>query len=303
MAWRGLHLSEPCRLSLADGQCVIAREAGEIRLPLEDIAWIILETREATLTAPLLAACMEAGIALILTDERHLPSGLALPFHRHHRQAEIAALQTALAPARRRRLWQALVQAKIRNQAVLLARCAGPRAAAALHAMAARVTPEEAAVLEARAARHYWPRLFPDFVREDGADLRNAMLNYGYAVMRGVVARALVAAGLLPALGLHHRSALNPFNLADDVLEPFRPVVDAVVWRLADGGRERRGELSRAHRQALAGVPLATVRIGGEEVTALVAAESVALGLVRAMERRGRGAVGLIVPELAGELP
>ncbi len=130
MAWRGLHLSEPCRLALADGQCVVAREDGEVRLALEDIAWIILDTPQATLTTALLASCMEAGIALIVTDARHHPSGLALPFHRHHRQAEIAALQVALGAGRRRRLWQALARAKLRNQAAVLALCGDRRGAA-----------------------------------------------------------------------------------------------------------------------------------------------------------------------------
>jgi|BEDMetMinimDraft_2_1075160.scaffolds.fasta_scaffold03922_2 CRISPR-associated protein Cas1 len=298
MAWRGLSLSEPCRLRLADGQCVILREDGEIRLPLEDLAWILIDTPEVTLTSALLAACMEAGIALIVTDARHLPSGLALPFHRHYRQGEIAALQAGLAPAKRERLWQALVEAKVRNQAALLSRCAGRAAAAPLLAMISRLGAAEATAVEARAARHYWSRLFPSFTREDGRDLRNAMLNYGYAVMRGVVARALVAAGLLPALGLHHAGALNPFNLADDLLEPFRPVVDAVVWDLAGRGRRREGELERAHRQRLAGVAFAEVRLGGERVTAMVAAEKAAEGLVRAIAHKGRGAAGLVLPEL-----
>lgn len=286
MAWRGLHLSEPCRLFLADGQCVIAHGEGEARLALEDLAWIILDTPQVSLSAALLAACMEAGVVLLITDARHLPSGLILPFHRHHRQGEIAALQAGIGAGLRDRLWQALVRAKIENQATLLARCAGERAAAPLRAMAGRVAPGDPENVEARAARHYWPRLFPGFRREDGGDLRNAMLNYGYAVMRGGLARALVAAGLLPALGLHHAGALNAFNLADDVLEPFRPVVDALVWRLSGEGTTRRGELTRAHRQRLAGVLLEPVRMGAERVTALVAAEKVAGGLVRAMEAR-----------------
>lgn len=301
MAWRGLHLSEPCRLALADGQCVVAREDGEVRLALEDIAWIILDTPQATLTTALLTACMEAGIALIVTDARHHPSGLALPFHRHHRQAEIAALQVALGAARRHRLWQAIVRAKIRNQAAVLARCGNRRGAAPLRAMALRVAPGDPDNIEARAARHYWPRLFPDFVRENAADRRNAMLNYGYAVMRGAVARALVAAGLLPALGLHHASALNPFNLADDLLEPFRPIVDALVWRLADRGEGREGELTRAHRQTLAAVLLEPVRFGHESVTALVASEMAAVGLARAMA--AARALVLVLPEIEGASP
>jgi len=163
--------------------------------------------------------------------------------------------------------------------------------------MAARVAPGDPDNIEARAARHYWPRLFPDFVRENAADWRNAMLNYGYAVMRGAVARGLVAAGLLPALGLHHASALNPFNLADDLLEPFRPMVDHLVWRLADRGQAREGDFTRAHRQGLAGVLLEPVRFGHESLTALVASEMAAGELVRAME--AASAKMLVLPEIA----
>lgn len=282
MAWRGLHISESCRLTLADRQCVVTQNDRETRLPLEDLAWIILDTPQATLTTALLAACMEAGIALIVTDQRHHPSGLTLPFHRHHRQAEVAALQIAAGEGLRKRLWQSVVRTKIRNQAANLDLCGD--GGITLRAMAERVAPGDSDNIEARAARHYWPRFFSNFVRENGEDRRNAMLNYGYAVMRGAVARGLAAAGLLPAIGLHHASALNPFNLADDLLEPFRPVVDLLVWRLSDRGIVREGNLTIENRQALAGVLLQPVRFKGENVTTLVASEMAALGLVRALE-------------------
>ena len=294
MAWRGLHISQPCRLSFADAQCVVEQEAGPTRLPLEDLAWIILDTPRATITAALLAACMDAGIALIITDARHHPSGLALPFHRHHRQAEVASIQLAAGAGLRGRLWQAIVRAKLRNQAATLDRCAD--GGLALRSMAERVAPGDPDNIEARGARHYWARLFPRFVRDDAADLRNAMLNYGYAVMRAGVARALAASGLLPAVGLHHASALNPFNLADDLLEPFRPVVDGLVWRLADSGRAHEGTLSLDHRRALAGVLLEPVHMGSEHVTALVASEMTAGALVRALE--GGSARLLALPDL-----
>jgi CRISPR-associated protein Cas1 len=153
-----------------------------------------------------------------------------------------------------------------------------------MRAMADHVTPGDPENIEARGARFYWGRLFPDFVRDNAGDRRNAMLNYGYAVMRAAVARGLVAAGLLPAVGLHHASALNPFNLADDIIEPFRPVVDRVVWHISDDGRTGAGELTVEHRRTLAGVLLEKVRFGKESVTALVATEMAAVSLVRAYE-------------------
>jgi CRISPR-associated protein Cas1 len=220
---------------------------------------------------------------------------MLLPFHTHHRQAGVAALQLATGAGLRGRMWQSVVRAKITNQAsVLRSNGADP---AALSAMAGRVQPADPDNIEARAARHYWGALFTDFVRENESDTRNAMLNYGYAVMRAAVARALVAAGLLPSVGLHHASQLNPFNLADDLLEPFRPLVDAVAWRLADSGTQRDGPLKLSDRQALAGVLLAPTRMAEETVTALVATEMAATALVRALE--ARTARALLLPTLA----
>ena len=294
MAWRGLHLSRPARLSLADGQMVISQDTGETRIALEDLAWLVIDTPQATLSAALLSGCMNAGIAVILTDAQHMPNGMALPFHTHHRQAGVAALQLGATAGLRARLWQTLVRAKIDNQAAVLQACGGD--GSALRAMAGRVQPGDGDNVEARAARHYWGALFSEFVRENVSDVRNAMLNYGYAVLRGAVARALVGAGLLPAIGLHHASQLNPFNLADDIIEPFRPIVDLTVWRLAGGRPRIDGALLLQHRQSLAGILLEPAVIRRETVTVLVATEMAAVGLVRALE--GARAKLLVLPEV-----
>ena len=113
MAWKGLHLTQAARLSLADNQVCVKQDAGEVRLALEDIAWIVIDTPQASLTSALMAACMAAGIVLVFTDERHTPSGLALPFHRHHRQGAVAKLQIEAKHGVKKRLWHALVRAKI----------------------------------------------------------------------------------------------------------------------------------------------------------------------------------------------
>lgn len=282
MAWRGLHITRPGRLSLADHQVVVAQDAGEVRVPLEDVAWIVLDTPQATLTTALLSACMSAGVAVVACDAAHTPSGMALPFHRHHRQAAVAALQTGISTPLRKRLWQAVVQAKIRNQAAALRACGGD--AAPLLAMAARVGSGDPDNMEARAARAYWRAFFPSFVRERESDLRNAMLNYGYAVLRAGVARGLVAAGLLPAFGIGHASKSNAFNLADDIVEPFRPFVDVAVWELSGEGRTHEGKLTLEHRQRLATLPLIDAWVGAERLTLLVAGERAGASLVRAME-------------------
>jgi CRISPR-associated protein Cas1 len=298
MAWRGLHLSRAGRLSLADGQIVVSQDAIEARIPLEDLAWLIIDTPQVTLTSALLSACMAGGLAVIVTDERHMPNGMVLPFHTHHRQAAVAGLQLGATPGLRNRLWQTLVRAKIFNQAGALAMCGGGHEA--LKAMAGRVQPGDPDNIEARAARHYWGNLFQGFVREDESDTRNAMLNYGYAIARGAVARGLVSAGLLPAVGVHHASQLNAFNLADDMIEPFRPMIDLAVWRLCGDGARPLVRLTLAQRQALAGLLLEPVRVGSETVTLLVATEMAAGGLVRALE--GGSAKLLVLPEFPGTL-
>jgi CRISPR-associated protein Cas1 len=237
---------------------------------------------------------MEQGVAIVFSDARHTPSGMALPFHRHYRQAAVAAVQAGASLPLKKRLWQAVVARKIGNQAACLAACG--RDNAALSVMAKLVASGDPENVEARAARQYWSLLFDDFTRADETDLRNAMLNYGYAVVRAGVARALVASGLLPCFGIHHDNAANAFNLADDLFEPFRPLVDRQVFALSGQGKRPQGELSVEHRRALAGLLNAEMRQADETVSALIATERSAESLVRAFEA-GSAAL-LALPEM-----
>ncbi|MGO9743230.1 MAG: type II CRISPR-associated endonuclease Cas1 [Roseiarcus sp.] len=293
MAWKGLHLSRKARLNTADGQLVVSQDDGEVRIALEDLAFIVLDAPHATLTSTLLSACMEHGVALVITDARHTPNGLILPFHTHHRQAGVAALQVGLAEPLKKRCWQRIVVAKIENQASHLG-LAGRSGGEALRAMSELVGSGDPENVEARAARHYWTNLFDDFVRNDESDLRNKLLNYGYAVARAAIARALVAFGCLPAVGLHHASATNAFNLADDLIEPFRPFVDALAAERSRG-REKSEEMTIEDRRALAGLPMRDCRVNGETVSLLTATEKAAESLVQAME--ARSAALLKLPE------
>lgn len=281
MAWKGLHLSRPARLNTADGQIVVAQDDGEARVPLEDVAFIVLDAPHATLTSTLLSACMEAGVVIISVDARHVPNGITLPFHSHHRQASVAATQVALGEPFKKRCWQRIAVAKIENQAAHL-ESAG-RDGGALRAMAKLVGSGDPDNVEARAARDYWRTLFTDFKRDDPSDLRNKMMNYGYAVARAGVARALVAYGLLPAFGLHHASVSNAFNLADDILEPFRPFVDALAASRAES-RDKADDLTLEDRRAMAGVLLANASVGAETVSLIVATEKAAESVIQAME-------------------
>lgn len=295
MAWKGLHLTQAARLSLADGQCCVKRDDGEVRIAIEDLAWIVVDTPHATLTSTLVSACMDAGVAIIFTDARHTPSGLALPFHRHHRQGAVARLQAAAKESLKNRLWQVIIRRKIHNQAAVLSEL-GKDDATTLKEIARHVEPGDPENVEARAARFYWGRLFADYTRDDPNDRRNKLLNYGYAVVRAGVARALVASGLIPAFGLAHENAANAFNLADDLVEPFRPFVDRLAFKTSADGTGKEGDLTIEDRRTMAGALLIDAKTGADSVTLLVAAETAAQSLVRAFE--DEKADRLVLPEL-----
>ena len=295
MAWKGLHLTDAARLSLADGQCCVKRDDGEVRIAIEDLAWVIVDTAQATLTSALVSACMDAGVAIVFTDMRHTPSGLVLPFHRHHRQAAVAKLQAEAKDSLKKRVWQAIVRRKIHNQSAVLS-ALGKADAATLKEIARHVEPGDPDNVEARAARFYWSRLFVDFTRDDPADHRNKLLNYGYAVVRAGVARALVAAGFVPAFGVSHQGGANAFNLAGDLFEPFRPFVDRLVWTTGGNGGGRDGDLTIDDRRAMAGALLVNARLGDDRVSLLVAAELSAASLVHAFE--DEKVDRLVLPEL-----
>jgi CRISPR-associated protein Cas1 len=292
VAWRGLHLTNPSRLSFADNQIVVAQDDGTVRIAIEDVAWIVLDTQQSTITGALLSACMGAGIAMIVTDDTHTPSGIALPFHSHFRQGEIAHRQAGMSAPLKKRLWQKIVKSKIENQAMAL-KAVGHGGTRTLMEMTRNIGSGDPGNVEARAARYYWGQFWPEFRRDDDGDRRNKLLNYGYAVMRGGVARSLVATGLIPAFGLKHASVTNAFNLADDMLEPFRPFIDLLAWRTADYGKPSREELSINDRRTMAGALLTEAKIGQEVVSLLVATEKIAESLVRAIQSGSPDAIEL----------
>ncbi|BCI67378.1 type II CRISPR-associated endonuclease Cas1 [Acetobacter aceti] len=281
MAWRCVHISRPARLCLKDSQLVVTQDENTITLPLEDLACVVLDTPQVNLSGALLSALAMSGIALIIPDDKHHPAGVVLPFHQHHLQAEVIGIQIAASKPLRKRLWQTLVVAKISNQAALLEE-AGHQDASTLRNMIRRVTSGDPDNIEAQAARLYWSRLFPRFTRSNCADRRNGLLNYGYAILRAAIARACVASGLVPSLGLHHASRTNAFNLADDLIEPFRPCVDRMVRRTIPE-HDPLSSVSVEERRFMTGILSETVLIGKERMTILAATESVATDTVKSL--------------------
>ena len=282
MAWRSVHISNPARLNCADGQIVIQQDQGQVTIPIEDVACLILDTPQVSLTGALLSDCMQLGVVILIPDGSHHPAGLALPFHRHHAQAHVAHQQIAISQPLKKRLWQRLVMAKIANQSAVLMGHA-PKQAAILGEMIRQVGSGDPDNREAQAARLYWSHWQDDFIRSDDNDLRNARLNYGYAVVRAALARAVVASGLLPAFGLFHSSKSNAFNLVDDLIEPFRPFVDRLVRD--DLPPLTSPQLSLDDRRLLAGILTCPCRMGTEQVTILAASEMIADSLVQCLDR------------------
>lgn len=283
MAWRGVHISQAAKIGLKQSQLLVAMNDNEVTIPIEDISFLVLDTPQCTLTGAILAALANANVVIIQSDEKHHPTMMGLPFHGHHKQAEIAHLQIAVTEPFKKRAWQAIIQAKINNQAAHLLNLG--RDAGALPAMIGRVKSGDTQNHEAQAARIYWGKLFENYRRADDSDLRNAMLNYGYAIVRALLARTITASGLIPAFGLFHNSISNAFNLADDLIEPFRPTVDALVFRLGNELTDEK-ELTLAHRRTLVGIMNEPIRLGDEIMTLQAATEQCAQSLVSAMRQK-----------------
>jgi len=275
VAWRTIVISNPARLRVENDQLVITQQES-VSFPIEDLAVLMLESHEVLLTSALLDRLAQHEVMLLACDARHLPSMAGVPFAGHSRLAGVQRSQLESTQPFRKRCWQAIARSKIANQARCL-RMLGRSEADKVCALADAVTSGDASNIESVAAREHFQAAFGhDFIRfaEDGI---NSALNYGYAVLRAVVARALTVHGFLPAHGIHHHSELNQFNLADDFLEPLRPVVDLRVAELRPDG-----ELTKAHREALVALIHADVLIDGNRQAILHAAEVMAASFVAA---------------------
>lgn len=229
MGWRIVQITKPCKLSVQNRQLIYETQSdGSLKLPLEDISVIILEHTQIAFSNYLLSTLAEYNIVLFTCDSSHLPSGILTPYHNHSRYSEISWLQVETSEPIKKRIWQEIVKAKIKNQAAVLD-ALNKDGGKKLYEIAKLVQSGDSKNSEAYAANLYWKYLWDNFNRSDESDIRNAALNYGYAIIRGAMARAVVSSGLLPCFGIHHANKLNAFNLADDLMEPFRPFMDYQV--------------------------------------------------------------------------
>lgn len=234
MAWRSVVISKPARLSLKQGALLVEQTQGTASVPLEDIASLVLDNPQITLTTPLLSACAEQQVLVITVNDSHTPNGVFLAHTPHSRAVKVMRQQLAMSQPHKKRLWQLIVQHKIRNQAQLLAQYEQSDSVERLLALAERTKSGDSDNCEAIAAQTYFPALFGKSFTRDTSVFANSALNYGYAIIRAAIARSLVSYGFLPAFGLHHRNELNAFNLADDFIEPYRIFMDAKVKKLTE---------------------------------------------------------------------
>ena len=254
MTWRIVDLTQDGRYLHTQGQWVVVKEGQEElgRVPLVDIQSVIAHAEHATYSQDLFRKLAESGIPFVVCDRKHNPVAVLLPLSNHHLHAGRAQAQARASLPMRKRIWRELVKAKITEQSRTLAKFE-LSGASALKSLCKRVRSGDPDNVEARAARMYWGFLFgSDFRRNRCASDLNVHLNYGYTVLRSALARAIVETGLVPAIGVGHVNARNNFCLVDDLIEPFRPLVDRLVW----SHREKWivEEFAMDHRIALAGI-------------------------------------------------
>lgn len=295
MVWRSVMISRPAKLRREHFSLAIDQEETAF-VPFEDIAVIVLNHREITLTHPVLSACAEYGIGLYATGQNHQPAGVFLPFLAHSRTTRMMRKQLGIARPAAKQTWASVVRRKIENQAACL-RLSGRKGIDRLESYARRVRSGDPDNLEAQAAAFYFAQLYGQDFHRAAERWTNAALDYGYAVLRGAIARGLVAHGLHPTVGLFHDSEQNAFNLADDLIEPFRPLVDLHV---AKHPALTEGDLSPADKQALVALLNVDVAMPQGKMSVLSAIEYAVESLVRVYEEE---ASALDLPVLVGLQP
>ena len=232
MIKRTLYFSNPAYLSIKWNQLIIKKpdQNKAQTVPIEDIAMILLDHQQITLTHEVIRRLQQNKAVIISCDQKHMPSGLMVPLEANHTQTEKQRNQLVATISLKKQLWQQTIIAKIRNQKALLTIL--DKEYNRLEVLEKRVKSGDPDNIEGQAARYYWSKMFQDFTRDQFGEPPNHLLNYGYAILRSMTARALLSSGLLPTVGIFHKNKYNAFCLADDIMEPFRPFVDLIVYRI-----------------------------------------------------------------------
>ena len=298
MIKRTLYFGNPAYLSLKNEQLLIKlpevekndtlpeafkREA-EKTIPIEDIGVVVLDHKQITLTQGLMEKLLENNCALIACDSNRMPTGLFLPLSKNTIQTQLFTSQINASEPLKKQLWQQTIEAKINNQAYVLEK-RGIKTDNMQH-WSKSVKAGDAENHEARAAAYYWSKIFTnkidDFKRDREGEYPNNLLNYGYAILRAVVARSLVGSGLLPTLGIHHHNKYNAYCLADDVMEPYRPFVDELVCKIMK--QYNQTELTKEIKQKLLTIPVLDIIIDKERSPLMVGVQRTTATLARCFD-------------------
>jgi CRISPR-associated protein Cas1 len=251
-------------------------------IPIEDIGVMILDNKQITITHGLMEALLENNCALLTCDSNRMPFGLHFPLSTNTLQSERFTAQIEASLPLKKQLWQQTIQTKILNQAHVL-QITRNLPVKYMQKWANEVKSGDSDNLEGRAAAFYWKNLFPrivDFTRGREGIPPNNLLNYGYAILRAVIARSLVASGLLPTLGIHHHNRYNAYCLADDIMEPYRPFVDKLVVETVDSGTDFQ-ELSKEIKIKLLNIPILDVELNGQRSPLMIAAGQTTASLAK----------------------
>ncbi len=297
MVKRTLYFGNPAYLRVENEQLKIElRESGEIRqVPIEDIGYIILDNQQIVISQVAIAKLLANNTALITCDQTHHPVGLMLNLDGNTLQSQKFQAQVDASVPLKKQLWQQTVISKIQNQAIVLEtqRVSGK----ALRHLAQQVKSGDSENHEAQAAASYWKQVFPEFLafkRERFGPPPNNLLNYGYAILRAMVARSLTGSGLLPTLGIHHRNQYNAYCLADDIMEPYRPFVDLIVCQLIRQNGQYL-EMTPTMRAELLKIPQVDVHLEGRKSPMMAAIQRTTASLARCFEGKAKK---IIYPEL-----
>lgn len=287
MIKKTLYFGNPAYLSLKNAQLVIKlpevekndtlpesfKVQTQVTKPIEDIGVVVLDNQRITITTGAIEALLENNCAIITCDHRSMPVGLMLPLSGNTTQSERFRDQINASLPLKKQLWQQTIQAKISNQASVLSSCRNAEVGC-MRAWARDVRSGDPDNFEGRAAAYYWRNLFgmhiENFTRDREGVPPNNALNYGYAILRAIVARALVSSGMLPTLGIHHHNRYNAYCLADDIMEPYRPYVDEYVFHLIQKHGLPSEELPKAWKAELLLIPTLDVVIGGKKSPLMV---------------------------------
>jgi CRISPR-associated protein Cas1 len=309
MIKRTLYFGNPAYLSRKNEQLVVRlpqvekndtlpelfKKEGQATIPIEDIGVVILDEQRLIITQSLIDGLIENNVALITCDKTHHPTGLMLNLAGNNLQSAKFKAQLEAGQPLVKQLWQQTIKAKITNQALLLRRFG--KEATNMLKWAGDVKSGDPENMEARAAAYYWKNIFPeipDFRREREGKPPNNLLNYAYAILRAVVARSLVGSGLLPTLGIHHRNQYNHYCLADDIMEPYRPFVDALVVEVIRNGEDYK-ELNPSIKRQLLGIATVDVIFNEERSPLMNAVQRTTASLAKCFEGSAKK---LLYPEI-----